>query len=111
MQVPVEGARSATEADSAGRERETDQAILEFDNVVVDDSLQDRDFALEVLEQLGGELAAYDGLDGDGRVRILFPARLAAPADERVSGPPKQTSKRSIRKVPIGAMRTLPGAC
>ena len=69
------------QADSA-EERETDQAILEFDNVVVDDPLQDRDFAFEVLEQLGGELAAYDGLDGDGRVRILFPARLAAPAEE-----------------------------
>jgi hypothetical protein len=33
-------------------------------------------------EQLGGELAAYDGLDGDGRVRILFMARLAVRADE-----------------------------
>jgi hypothetical protein len=49
---------------------------------VVDDPLQDRDFTFEVLEQLGGELAAYDGLDGDGRVRILFMARLAVRADE-----------------------------
>lgn len=53
------------------RERTTYQAVFELDNVAVSDPLEDGDLGLEVLEQLGGELAPDDRLDGYRSVCIL----------------------------------------
>lgn len=57
--------------------RPTHKAVLELDDVAVGDALQDRDLRLEVLEQLGRELAPDDGLDRDGGLSVLF--RRAGP--------------------------------
>jgi hypothetical protein len=49
----------------------TDQAVFELDDVAVGDALENRDFGLEVLEELAGQLAPDDRLDRHGSVRIL----------------------------------------
>jgi hypothetical protein len=50
----------------------THETVLQTDDIAMIDRLQDVDLALEVLEELGGELLSADRFDSDELVRLLL---------------------------------------
>lgn len=79
----------------------THEAIPQLNNVVVHDPLQNRNLALQILEELGGELAADDRLDCDWSVRVLH----------GTSRRREESARRSSMKTGIPGISWLASAC